>query len=67
MSDTFASKPSIRDMQKALRNAGFYKGEIDGNGGPLTRSAVKDFQKSHGLKVDGILGRKTWEKLEGYL
>lgn len=31
----------------------------DGIFGQLTEDAVKEFQKSHGLKVDGIVGDKT--------
>ena len=33
----------------------------DGDFGPGTEKAVKDFQKNHGLIVDGIVGNKTWE------
>ena len=37
--------------------------EIDGIFGPGTQSAVRAFQKRHGLVVDGIVGPKTWAEL----
>lgn len=37
--------------------------KIDGIFGPITQNAVKDFQKKHGLVVDGIVGPKTWAEL----
>lgn len=36
----------------------------DGNFGPLTEEAVKEFQKANGLVADGIVGDKTWAVLE---
>jgi len=36
---------------------------IDGIFGPGTQSAVRAFQKRHGLVVDGIVGPKTWAEL----
>lgn len=36
---------------------------VDGVFGPLTKEAVKEFQKNNGLSVDGIVGKNTWEKL----
>lgn len=56
-----------RDVQTALKNAGFYTGSIDGKLGPKTKSAIQEFQKAKGLKVDGKLGPKTWAELEKYL
>lgn len=35
----------------------------DGIFGPLTEEAVKDFQEEKHLKVDGIVGLATWQKL----
>lgn len=37
--------------------------QADGIFGPLTEEAVKEFQKANGLSVDGIVGAKTWAKL----
>jgi peptidoglycan hydrolase-like protein with peptidoglycan-binding domain len=36
---------------------------IDGQYGPLTKSAVRQFQVSKGLLSDGIIGRTTWKAL----
>ena len=35
----------------------------DGIFGDLTTEAVKDWQETHGLGVDGIVGRLTWDSL----
>lgn len=61
-----AMKPSTREIQQALKNTGFYRGQVDGKMGPLTREAVREFQRVHGLTVDGIVGRKTWAQLSPY-
>jgi peptidoglycan hydrolase-like protein with peptidoglycan-binding domain len=36
---------------------------VDGIFGPRTRSAVLAFQKQHGLRQDGVIGRDIWGKL----
>jgi murein L,D-transpeptidase YcbB/YkuD len=58
---------SISDVQKALKNAGFYKGSIDGKVGQQTKKAVESFQRQHNLTADGVVGRRTWEELKVYL
>jgi peptidoglycan hydrolase-like protein with peptidoglycan-binding domain len=56
-----------KDIQQALKNAGFYAGAVDGKVGPKTKKAIETFQKSKGLKADGKVGPKTWAELEKYL
>lgn len=58
---------SLRQVQTALKKAGFYKGVIDGKTGPQTKRAIKNFQKANGLKADGIVGKRTALALGSYL
>lgn len=46
-----------------LLNVEGYKLTIDGDFGAKTETAVKLFQKAHGLEDDGIVGNKTWAAL----
>jgi len=57
--------PVVKYAQQLLMKAGFSlpKYGADGDYGSETVSAVKAFQKANGLKADGIIGKKTWEKL----
>ncbi len=56
----------IKQVQIALKKAGFYKGDIDGKQGPKTKEAIRAFQKARGLKVDGVVGKTTWQALSRY-
>ena len=49
-------------LQEVLRKAG-YALSVDGDFGPGTDKAVRDFQAKNGLEVDGIVGPKGWMKL----
>ncbi|RKY33324.1 MAG: hypothetical protein DRP74_00350 [Candidatus Omnitrophota bacterium] len=65
-----SAKPPIltnRQIQKALKKAGYYHGKIDGKIGPMTKKAVQDFQKANNLKVDGKVGPQTTSALSKYL
>jgi peptidoglycan hydrolase-like protein with peptidoglycan-binding domain len=63
---TQSDQPSQIEIQKALAEAGFYQGAIDGIVGPKTRAAIKSFQDEFGLNVDGFVGPNTWEYLKAY-
>lgn len=45
--------PVVRRIQKQLAKIGLYQGATDGKMGPNTEQAIRAFQKSRGLKVDG--------------
>ncbi|MBR5437317.1 MAG: spore cortex-lytic enzyme [Clostridia bacterium] len=49
----------VRQIQKKLRELGYYKGSVDGIYGTGTQKAVKAFQKNCGITADGIAGPKT--------
>ncbi|WP_224243474.1 peptidoglycan-binding domain-containing protein [Hyalangium gracile] len=59
------SGQSVRQLQDSLRAAGFDPGASDGKFGPRTERAVRDYQRSKGLQVDGIAGRRTMGALGG--
>lgn len=54
----------VTQAQLRLRANGVSIG-ADGSFGPATLSAVKSFQRSKGLSVDGIVGPITWSRLLG--
>lgn len=60
-------KPTVEEIQKALKNANLYAGKIDGVLGAKTKKAIVDFQTQNNLKPDGKVGPKTWEKLKAHL
>ena len=49
----------VRQIQSKLKQLGHYKGSVDGIFGSDTKKAVISFQKSCGLKADGVAGPKT--------
>ncbi len=53
----------VRNVQRKLKDLGFYKGTVDGDFGEATEKAVKAFQKQYGLTVDGKVGSATMAKL----
>ncbi len=58
--------PTGLQIQKALKAAGFYKGDVDGKIGTQTKKAIRDFQKANNLTADGKVGPKTWSLLGPY-
>lgn len=54
---------TVRQMQEDLAALGYYRGEITGNFGSITESAVRAFQEANGLAPDGIAGAKTQQMI----
>lgn len=52
--------PLVKAWQFFLVGQNFYKDEVDGKFGPLTQQASIDFQKTHALQPDGVVGNKTF-------
>ncbi|MGD1714051.1 peptidoglycan-binding domain-containing protein [Dapis sp. BLCC M172] len=50
----------VKTLQTRLEKMGFNPGPIDGVFGVKTTGAVKEFQKSQGIKADGIVNQNTW-------
>ena len=64
---TDAKQADAKQIQTALKNAGYFAGTVDGKMGKNTRKAVREFQKANNLPVDGKVGKKTWVVLSTYL
>ncbi|GAB3558253.1 N-acetyl-anhydromuramyl-L-alanine amidase AmpD [Actinopolyspora lacussalsi] len=53
------SGPAVRAVQQRLGTT------VDGIFGPVTESAVRNFQQARGLRVDGVVDARTWDELVG--
>jgi peptidoglycan hydrolase-like protein with peptidoglycan-binding domain len=49
------SAANRRQMQEALRRRQYYRGPVDGIFGPLTRAAIRRFQRAIGAETTGTL------------
>ena len=58
-----ASGGEVKELQRRLKNWGYYNGAVDGVYGKGTVEAVKAFQKKNGLKADGVAGLETFKAL----
>jgi len=53
----------VAEIQRRLKAWGYYFGAIDGIYGKATEDAVIWFQINNGIRIDGIVGAQTAEKL----
>jgi Putative peptidoglycan binding domain len=53
----------IANVQASLQQQGYYHGDVDGLIGPLTRGAIADYQRDHGLYVTSAIDEPTLESL----
>jgi peptidoglycan hydrolase-like protein with peptidoglycan-binding domain len=58
-----ATGNTVRRLQRALRRTPDLDLVVDGQFGPKTEDAVKQFQQGAGLVMDGVVGPLTWAAL----
>ena len=58
-----AKGTAVKELQKRLKELGYYTYGIDGDYGDRTVNAVKAFQMKNGLTADGVCGESTLKKL----
>ena len=53
----------VKEVQRRLKQWGYYSGSVDGIFGSGTKKAVIAFQKKNGLTADGVVGKATYAAL----
>ena len=53
----------VATLQQRLQEWGFFKGNVNGYYGPVTRDAVAQFQRSSGIYPTGFVNYQTWQAL----
>ncbi len=53
------SRVAVRNVQRRLRSAGYYRGTADGTWGAGTQQALERFQQARGLQVTGQMSAAT--------
>jgi hypothetical protein len=53
----------IANVQAALQQQGYYHGDVDGLIGPLTRTAIADYQRANGLVETAAIDQPTLQSL----
>lgn len=57
----------VKELQRVLKDLGYYHDSIDGIAGKNTVLAIKIFQQDYNLAVDGIAGRQTYNMINEVL
>ncbi len=57
---------AVEQLQQALKDAGFYKGPIDGKYDDDVKTAVEAYQRSRHTAADGVAGAATMDSLGLY-
>ncbi len=57
--------PDVLEIKNQLRAAGLFNGPDDDYFGDDLKAAVIQYQTSHGLTADGVVGEETWGNIHG--
>ena len=58
-----AKGSEVKEVQRRLKQWGYYNGAVEGVFGAGTKKAVIAFQKKNGLTADGVVGKSTYKAL----
>lgn len=53
----------VLEVQRVLKNYGYFKGYIDGIYGPAMEKAVINFEKDRGLELDKVISTKLYKQM----
>jgi hypothetical protein len=53
----------VVNVQEALQDQGYYRGEVDGQLGQQTRDALQQYQQEHSLEVTAAIDEPTVQSL----
>lgn len=56
----------VKFLQERLKDHGYYRDKINGYFGQTTMQSVASFQKNNNIKLDGVVGIQTWNKILNY-
>jgi Ca-activated chloride channel homolog len=56
----------VERLQQSLKDAGVYKGPIDGNYDADVKQAVETYQRSKNMSADGVAGAATMDSMGAY-
>jgi hypothetical protein len=59
----YENNSRVSEVQSALAREGYYDGAIDGRLGPVTRRALRNYQRDHRLPMTGNIDRSVIEAL----
>lgn len=57
------SGSDVQIIQSRLRSAGFYHGECNGKFGPSTELALKAYERTNGLPIDGVMSLHDYREM----
>lgn len=63
MKSSMTGRDDVKAVQQALKDKGHDPGPVDGVMGPKTQAALRDFQKSSGIRESGRPDNETMAKL----
>jgi hypothetical protein len=53
----------VARVQQHLADQGYYNGTIDGVVGPRTRAAIRAYESTHGMAIDGIVSNRLLSRM----